>query len=187
MNMQTVIQTPLDDGQVSGLRAGDEVLITGAVLTARDQAHKRLCACIAEGKPLPVDLAGALVYFVGPTPAAPGKVIGAAGPTTSSRMDAFTPTLLKAGLKGTIGKGLRSPGVREALIRYKGVHFSALGGGGAILSRHIVKSTLLAYEDLGAEAIRLLEFQDFPAIVAYDSFGNSVYNESKITLTGESS
>jgi fumarate hydratase subunit beta len=135
---------------------------------------------------MPVDLAGALVYFVGPTPAAPGRVIGAAGPTTSSRMDPFTPALLKAGLKGTIGKGLRSQTVREALVKYKGVHFSALGGGGAILSRHIVESKLLAYEDLGAEAIRLLQFREFPAVVAYDSHGNSIYNESKITLTGES-
>lgn len=186
MNKQTVIRTPLDDEQIARLHAGDEVLITGAVLTARDQAHKRLCACIAEGKPLPVDLAGAVVYFVGPTPAAPGRVIGAAGPTTSSRMDAFTPTLLAAGLKATIGKGLRSQSVREALVRHKGVHFSALGGGGAILSRHIVASKLLAYEDLGAEAIRLLEFHEFPAVVAYDSFGDSIYGESKITLTGES-
>jgi len=186
MKKQTVIRTPLDDEQVGSLHAGDEVLITGAVLTARDQAHKRLCACIAEGRPMPVDLAGALVYFVGPTPAAPGRVIGAAGPTTSSRMDAFTPILLKAGLKGTIGKGLRSQGVREALIRYKGVHFSALGGGGAILSRHIVDSQLLAYDDLGAEAIRLLQFSGFPAIVAYDCHGNSIYNESRITLSGES-
>ncbi|MCI0499131.1 MAG: FumA C-terminus/TtdB family hydratase beta subunit [Planctomycetales bacterium] len=173
---KTII-TPLDDVVVRQLRAGDEVLICGPVFTARDQAHKRLCECVAQGRPLPVDMKGALIYFVGPTPAASGKVIGAAGPTTSSRMDAFTPTLLAQGLRGTIGKGYRGQAVRKAMTEYGGVHFSALGGAGALLSRHIVRSEILAYEDLGAEAIRLLEFRDFPAIVAYDSYGNSVYKE----------
>jgi fumarate hydratase subunit beta len=185
MSRQISIQTPLTDEIVRGLRAGNEVLIGGPVFTARDQAHKRLCECLAQGKPLPVELAGALIYFVGPTPAASGKVIGAAGPTTSSRMDAFTPLLLSHGLKGTIGKGCRSQCVREALMKYNGVHFSALGGGGAILSKHIVGSRLLAYEDLGTEAIRQLEFYQFPAVVAYDSYGDSVYRESKILKTGD--
>ena len=169
------IQTPLNDEIVCQLHAGDEVLISGTVLTARDQAHKRLCELIAAGKKLPVELRGAVIYFVGPTPAAPGKVIGAAGPTTSSRMDAFSPILFAQGLKATIGKGYRSQAVREALVKYGGVHFAALGGVGALLSKHIVKSELVAYEDLGTEAIRQLTFENFPVIVAYDCYGNSVY------------
>jgi fumarate hydratase subunit beta len=185
MSLQIRIQTPLTDETVRGLRAGDEVLISGSVFTARDQAHKRLCECLSQCQRLPIELSGALIYFVGPTPASPGKVIGAAGPTTSSRMDAFTPLLLAHGLKGTIGKGCRSQSVREALMKYNGVHFSALGGGGAILSKHIVDSRLLAYEDLGTEAIRQLDFYQFPAIVAYDSYGDSVYRESKILKSGD--
>jgi len=177
MDPKKQIKTPLDDAVLRQLRIGDEVLISGNVLTARDQAHKRLCERIQQGQPLPVDLVGALIYFVGPTPAAPGRIIGAAGPTTSSRMDAFTPTLLAQGLKGTIGKGYRGQIVRDALKQYGGVHFAALGGAGALLSKHIVKSEIVAYEDLGTEAIRLLEFEDFPAVVAYDCQGNSVYKD----------
>ena len=169
------IVTPLTDAAVRSLRAGDEVLISGAVLAARDQAHKRLCDAIAAGQELPVDLTDAVIYFVGPTPAAPGKVIGAAGPTTSSRMDAFTPTLLAQGLKGTIGKGYRGSVVRDAMVKHGAVHFAAMGGAGALLSRHITKSEVVAYDDLGTEAIRLLEFEEFPAIVAYDCYGDGVY------------
>jgi fumarate hydratase subunit beta len=169
--------TPLDDAVVAGLRAGDDVLIDGAVYAARDQAHQRLCELIRQGQPLPFDLAGAMIYFVGPTPARPGRIIGAAGPTTSARMDAFSPTLYAHGLKGTIGKGYRSLDVRQALQKYKAVHFSTLGGAGALLSKHIVSSELVAYEELGAEAIRRLEFRKFPAIVAYDVYGASVYND----------
>lgn len=175
MTPKKIINTPLDDHIIKQLYAGDEVLISGITLAARDQAHKRLCECIAQGSPLPIDLSGALIYFVGPTPAISNRVIGAAGPTTASRMDAFTPTLLEHGLKGTIGKGYRNKAVRDALQQYCGVHFSALGGAGALLSKHIIKSEVLVYEDLGAEAIRLLEFKDFPSIVAYDSYGNTVY------------
>ena len=175
MNQKKQIKTPLDDAMVRQLRVGDEVLISGKVLTARDQAHKRLCERIEQGEALPVALMGMLVYFVGPTPAAPGQVIGAAGPTTSSRMDGFTPQLLAQGLRGTIGKGYRGQAVRDALKQYGGVHFAALGGAGALLSKHIIKSEIVAYEDLGTEAIRLLEFQDFPVVVAYDCHGNSVY------------
>ncbi|OQY07895.1 MAG: fumarate hydratase [Planctomycetales bacterium 4572_13] len=175
MSQEKEIKTPLDDAIVRQLRAGDEVLISGKVLTARDQAHKRLCERIARGEPLPVDLTGALIYFVGPTPATEGRVIGAAGPTTASRMDAFTPELLAKGLKGTIGKGYRGQSVRDALVKNTAVHFAALGGAGALLSKHIVKSEIIAYEDLGTEAIRLLEFGGFPAVVAYDAYGNSVY------------
>jgi fumarate hydratase subunit beta len=175
MSVKKDIIVPLTDAVIQELRAGDEVLVSGKVLTARDQAHKRLCECIKQGQPLPVDIAGAIIYFVGPTPAAPGQVIGAAGPTTSSRMDAFTPTLLAQGLKGTIGKGYRGQTVRDALVEYKAVHFAAIGGAGALLSKHIVKSEIIAYAELGTEAIRLLEFKDFPAVVAYDCQGNSVY------------
>lgn len=172
-----IITTPLNDAVIQHLNAGDEVLICGTVFAARDQAHKRFCECIAQGRPLPIELKGTLIYFVGPTPAPPGKVIGSAGPTTSSRMDAFTPTLLACGLKGTVGKGSRSQAVREALVRYGGVHFSALGGAGALLSKHIIRNEIVAYEDLGPEAVRLLEFEDFPAVVAYDRWGKSVYDE----------
>ena len=176
MNGMKKIVTPLTEAAVRSLRAGDEVLISGAVLAARDQAHKRLCDCIAAGQPLPVDVTGALVYFVGPTPAAPGRVIGAAGPTTSARMDAFTPTLLEHGLKATIGKGYRGQAVVDAMVKHGAVHFAAMGGAGALLSKHIVKSEIVAYEELGTEAIRILEFKDFPAVVAYDCYGNSVYD-----------
>ncbi len=175
MSEQKKIITPLTDAMVQQLRAGDQVLISGSILTARDQAHKRLCERIKQGQPLPVDLAGALIYFVGPTPAAPGRVIGAAGPTTSARMDAFTPTLLAHGLRGTLGKGYRDRAVRDAMVKYGAVHLVTIGGAGALLSRHIVKSEIIAYEDLGTEAIRLLEFREFPAVVAYDCHGNSVY------------
>jgi fumarate hydratase subunit beta len=169
------LHTPLDDAAVKSLRAGDEVRISGYVYAARDQAHKRLCALIEQGKPLPFDIRGAVIYYVGPTPARPGQVIGAAGPTTSSRMDAFSPMLYAQGLKATLGKGYRSSEVRQALQQYTAVHLSTLGGAGALLSRHIVASELVAYEDLGAEAIRRLEFRDFPAVVAYDASGNTVY------------
>ncbi|MBM4104234.1 MAG: TRZ/ATZ family protein [Planctomycetes bacterium] len=171
------LRTPLDDSAVKSLRAGDEALISGVVYAARDQAHKRLCELIARGEKLPVDLRGAAIYFVGPTPARPGQVIGAAGPTTSSRMDAFSPILYAQGLRATIGKGYRSQAVREALRQYGAVHFSALGGAGALLSKHIVKCETAAYEDLGTEAIRRLEFRDFPAVVAYDAYGASVYKD----------
>jgi fumarate hydratase subunit beta len=171
------LNTPLDETAVRSLRAGDEVVISGAVYAARDQAHKCLCALIEQGKPLPFDPAGAMIYFVGPTPARPGRIIGAAGPTTSARMDAFSPILYAHGLKGTIGKGYRSQQVRQALQEYNAVHFSTLGGAGALLSKHIVSSELVAYEELGAEAIRRLEFREFPAVVAYDVYGASVYND----------
>lgn len=169
------IQTPLTAEVVNRLRAGDDVLLSGVVYAARDQAHKRLCALLAEGKPLPFEPAGQAIYYVGPTPARPGRVIGAAGPTTAARMDAFTPALLACGIRATIGKGLRSATVQEAIVKYGAVHFSALGGAGALLSRYIVANELVAWEDLGAEAVRRLEFRDFPLIVAYDAHGGCVY------------
>ncbi len=171
------LQAPLTEKDVRSLKAGDEVHITGTIYTARDMAHKRLCEALDSGEPLPIELKGAIIYFVGPTPARPGRVIGAAGPTTSSRMDAFSPKLLAGGLKAMLGKGYRNSEVRDALKKYTAVHLSTIGGAGALLSKHITKAEVIAYEDLGTEAIRKLEVVDFPAIVAYDCYGNSVYEK----------
>ncbi len=169
------LRPPLTETDVRSLKAGDEVLITGEIYTARDMAHKRLCEAIDAGWELPFPLEGAIIYFVGPTPARPGRVIGAAGPTTSSRMDAFSPKLLANGLKAMLGKGYRGEEVRDALKKYGAVHLSTIGGAGALLSKHIVAAEVIAYEDLGTEAIRKLQIVDFPAIVAYDCYRNSVY------------
>lgn len=171
------ITTPLTDDLIRSLKAGDEVAISGIVYTARDAAHKRLCQLIEKKEKLPIEVKGQIFYFVGPTPAPPGKIIGSAGPTTSSRMDNFSPILLAAGLKGMIGKGYRSDTVRDALKKYCAVHFAALGGAGALLSQYIISAEVVAYEDLGPEAVRKLEFKDFPAIVAYDCFRNTVYKK----------
>jgi fumarate hydratase subunit beta len=166
---------PLSEQSVRLLRAGDEVIISGIVYTARDMAHQRLCRLLDEGKRLPIELEGAILYFVGPTPPRPGRVIGSAGPTTSARMDAFSPKLIANGLRAMIGKGYRSEEVREAMKKYGAVHLATLGGAGALLSKHIIASEAMAYEDLGTEAIRKLTLKDFPAVVAYDSAGNSIY------------
>ena len=173
------ITTPITDDAVKALKVGDAVAISGTIYTARDVAHKRLCDLIASGKDLPVDLGGAVIYFVGPTPAPPGRVIGSAGPTTSSRMDPFSPTLLDIGLKGMIGKGYRSQSLRDSLQKNNAVHFAAIGGAGALLSRYIISAETVAYEDLGTEAIRKLKVENFPVIVAYDSHGNSIYQRDK--------
>lgn len=175
------LQAPLTEAEVRSLRAGDGVLVSGVVYTARDMAHKRLCEAIEAGREVPFELEGAIVYFVGPTPARPGRVIGAAGPTTSSRMDPFSPKLVSHGLKAMIGKGYRGDRVREALKKYTAVHLSTIGGAGALLSKHIVAAEIIAYEDLGTEAIRKLEVVDFPGVVAYDCYGNSVYNQGRAT------
>jgi len=167
---------PLAEKDIRRLRAGDEVILRGVVYTARDMAHKRLCAALDAGEELPIDLDGAILYFVGPTPARPGAVIGAAGPTTSSRMDPFSPRLIAHGLRATMGKGYRSDEVRRALQQHGAVHLSTLGGAGALLSKHIVRADVVAYEDLGTEAIRRLEVVDFPAVVAYDAAGGCVYD-----------
>lgn len=169
------LQPPLTEADVRSLRAGDEVLITGVIYTARDMAHRRLCQAIDAGEKLPFPLEGAIIYFVGPSPARPGRVIGAAGPTTSSRMDDFSPKLLARGLRAMIGKGYRGDKVREALEKCGAVHLSTIGGAGALLSKHIVSAEVIAYEDLQTEAIRKLQVVDFLATVAYDSHGNSVY------------
>jgi len=157
------------------LRAGDSVLLSGVVYTARDAAHARLAALLAEGKPLPVDLAGQVIYYVGPTPAKPGQVIGSAGPTTAGRMDSFTPALLAAGLKGMIGKGLRNQSVREAIVQHKAVYFAATGGAAALLAKRIVSCEVVAYEDLGCEAIHRLEVRDLPLVVINDCAGGDFY------------
>jgi len=169
------LRPPLTDSVVRSLKAGNEVLVSGIIYTARDMAHKRLCEAIEAGQKLPFELEGAIIYFVGPTPPRPGRVIGSAGPTTSSRMDAFSPVLIAKGLKVMIGKGYRSDEVRDALKKYGAVHLSTIGGAGALLSRHIVSAEVIAYEDLGTEAVRKLQVVDFPAVVAYDSHGNSAY------------
>lgn len=171
------LKSVLSESEVRSLKVGDVVSLSGVVYTARDIAHKRLCAAIDGKEALPFELEGAVIYFVGPSPARPGKVIGAAGPTTSSRMDAFSPKLVAFGLRAMIGKGYRGDEVREALKKFGAVHLSTIGGAGALLSKHIVSAEVIAYEDLGTEAIRKLEFVDFPAVVAYDSHGGSIYGE----------
>ena len=180
MDSTRKLQPPLTEADVRLLKAGDEVLISGVIYTARDMAHKRLCEAIETGGDLPFQLEGAIIYFVGPSPAPAGKVIGAAGPTTSSRMDAFSPKLLANGLKAMLGKGYRGEQVRDALKKNTAVHLSTIGGAGALLSKHIAAAEIIAYEDLGTEAVRKLQVVDFPAVVAYDCFGNSVYKEGVI-------
>ena len=171
------LQTPVSETTAEGLRAGQRVLLSGVLFTARDAAHQRLCDLIEQGCDLPMDIKDQIIYFVGPTPAGAGRVIGAAGPTTSSRMDRFSPLLYAHGLRGTIGKGYRGAEVSDALRKYHAVHFSALGGAGALLSECITAVEVVAYEDLGTEAIRKLTVCDFPATVAYDCHGNSVYEK----------
>ena len=173
------ITAPLTRDAARNLRAGDSCLISGVIYTARDAAHKRLCDLVAAGKELPLDIRDAIIYFVGPTPAKPGQAIGSAGPTTSYRMDAYSPTLISLGLTGMIGKGKRGPEVVEAMKQHGAVYFGAIGGCGALLSKCIKKAEVIAYDDLGAEAIRRLEVEDFPAIVIIDSLGNNLYESGR--------
>ena len=168
---------PLIEDAVRKLKVGDEIQISGVIYTARDMAHKRMCETIRASAKLPFDINGAIIYFMGPTPARPGKVIGAAGSTTSSRMDDFSPTLIEAGLRAMMGKGYRNQAVRDAMKKFGAVHLFTIGGAGALLSKFIVKAEIIAYQDLGTEAIRRLEVIDFPAIVAYDAAGKSVYEK----------
>ena len=175
-DISLVFTPPFTDDIVRILKAGDSVLITGALYTARDAAHKRFIDLIRAGKPLPVDLEGQIIYYCGPTPAAPGKVIGSAGPTTSGRMDRFTPILLeKTKVKGMIGKGDRSPEVIAAMKTMCAVYFAAIGGAGALLSTFIKKSEIVCWEDLGAEAVYRLTVEKFPVVVAIDCEGNNIY------------
>ncbi len=173
--MAVSIKTPLTRQDVKNLKAGDSCLISGVIYTARDAAHKRLCELIAEGKELPFDVKNSIIYFVGPTPAKPGQTIGSAGPTTSYRMDAYSPVMIAQGLTGMIGKGKRGPEVVDAMKEHGAVYFGAIGGCGALLGKCIKKAEIVAYDDLGAEAIRRLEVEDFPAIVIIDSYGNNLY------------
>ena len=177
--MSKEIRLPLTEETIAGLRAGDHATLTGVIYTARDAAHKRLVEALDSGEPLPIDIKGAVIYYVGPTPERPGRVIGAAGPTTSMRLNPYTPRLMAQGLKATIGKGGRSDEVKEALKKYRGVYFIAVGGTGALLSKRIRKADVVAYEDLGTEAIRRLEVERFPVIVANDMYGNDLLELGK--------
>jgi len=172
------LSTPLRDEDIVRLKAGDGVLLSGVVYTGRDEAHRRLFELLQSGKQLPVDLRGQVIYYVGPTPAKPGRVIGSAGPTTSSRMDAYTPRLLEHGLKGMIGKGARGEVVRDAIKTHKAVYFGATGGAAALLARRIKACEVVAYEDLGTEAIRRLVVEDFPLVVINDCDGGDLYVEA---------
>ena len=177
--MNKKIQTPFTREDARSLKAGDTCLITGVIYTARDAAHKRLCELVALGKELPMDMQNAIIYFVGPTPAKPGQAIGSAGPTTSYRMDAYSPALIAIGQTGMIGKGKRNAEVIAAMKEYGAVYFGATGGCGALLSKCIKKAEIVAYEDLGAEAIRRLEVEDFPVTVIIDSEGNNLYETGR--------
>jgi fumarate hydratase subunit beta len=179
MNDFILLKPPLSDEDIEKLNSGDRVLISGFIYTARDAAHKRLFDLLKQGKDIPFDIKGQIIYYVGPTPPKPGQIIGSAGPTTSYRMDVYSPLLIEKGLKGMIGKGMRSKEVKEAMIRYKAVYFAATGGAGALLSKRIKKSEIVAYEDLGPEAIRRLQVDDFPVIVVNDVKGNDLYIEGE--------
>ncbi len=169
------LTTPLKDSDVEKLKTGDTVLISGTIYTARDAAHARLVKLLEEGKELPFDPKGQIIYYVGPTPAKPGNAIGSAGPTTSYRMDPYAPKLIEVGLKGMIGKGARSEEVKEYIKEHKAVYFAAVGGAAALIAQSIKKAEVIAYDDLGAEAIRKMEVVDFPAIVINDIYGNDLY------------
>ena len=177
--MPVSIKTPLSREQARQLKAGDSCLISGVIYTARDAAHKRLCELAEQGKPLPIDMTDAVIYYVGPTPARPGEAIGSAGPTTSYRMDAYSPLMISLGETGMIGKGKRGPEVIAAMKEHGAVYFGAIGGCGALLSQCVKKAEIVAYEDLGAEAIRRLEVEDFPVVVIIDSEGNNLYETGR--------
>jgi fumarate hydratase subunit beta len=173
------VKLPLTEDAIKDLLAGDDVLLTGTIYVARDAAHKKMLEALDQGQPLPFDIKDQTIYYMGPSPAKPGQVIGAAGPTTSGRMDVYTPRLIERGLKGMIGKGNRSRTVREAMVKYKAVYFAAIGGAGALLAKSIHKSEVIAYEELKAEAVRKLEIKDFPVTVINDIYGNDLYEEGK--------
>ncbi|MRG84823.1 Fe-S-containing hydro-lyase [Salinibacillus xinjiangensis] len=175
--MSKHIQVPFKKEDILALRSGDRVLLTGTVYTARDAAHKRMAEQIEKGAPLPFDVENQVIYYVGPTPAKPGQVIGSAGPTTSSRMDKFTPALLDMGLRGMIGKGYRSEEVKKSIVKNQAIYFGAIGGSAALISRSIKSVEVIAYDDLGTEAIRKLEIENFPVVVINDAHGNDLYRE----------
>ncbi len=173
------ITLPLSDEILKGLRAGDNLLLTGVIYQFRDAAHKRIVEALDQGEPLPIDIEEVAVFYMGPSPARPGRPIGSAGPTTSGRMDSYSPRLMAEGLRVMIGKGLRSQAVKEAIAKYNGVYLGAIGGAGALIAKSIKKADVVAYEDLGAEAIRRLEVEDFPVTVINDSHGGDLYEEGK--------
>ncbi|MFV0351609.1 MAG: Fe-S-containing hydro-lyase [Oscillospiraceae bacterium] len=173
--MPTKLELPLTQQKALGLHCGDSLLLSGTLYTARDAAHKRMIEMLKNGQPLPFDLQDATIYYVGPTPAKPGQVIGSAGPTTSYRMDSYTPALLQRGLRGMIGKGMRGPQVVDAMQQHHAVYFGAIGGAGALLARCITSCEPVAFEELGAEAINRLEVKDFPVVVVIDCYGNSLF------------
>lgn len=173
--MDKYIQTPITESITNNLKAGDYIYLSGVIYTARDAAHKRMAEALDQGEDLPFDLKDAVIYYMGPSPARKGQVIGSAGPTTAGRMDKYAPGLLDLGLKGMIGKGKRSKEVIEAVVRNHAVYFAAVGGAGAIISKCIKKSEIICYEDLGTEAIRKLEIEKFPMIVVIDAYGNNLY------------
>lgn len=175
--MEKYINVPLAEGAAAELKAGDYVYLSGTIYTARDAAHKRMYEALERGEGLPFEVKNNVIYYMGPSPARPGRPIGSAGPTTSGRMDKYTPTLLDLGLKGMIGKGKRNQAVKDGIIKNGAVYFAAVGGAGALLSRAIVSSRVIAYEDLGTEAIRELEVKDFPVIVVMDAEGNNLYED----------
>jgi fumarate hydratase subunit beta len=178
--METInIKAPLDEKTVEMLKAGDQVNITGVIYTARDAAHKRLIESLDKGEKLPVDMHGQVIYYMGPAPAKLGHAIGSAGPTTSGRMDTYAPRLMAEGMKGMIGKGDRTQAVKDAMKKYKAVYLAAIGGAGALIAKSVKKAEIIAYDDLGAEAIRRLEVVNFPATVINDIYGNDLYEEGK--------
>jgi fumarate hydratase subunit beta len=177
--MEKALATPLTDEAVAGLRSGDRVLLTGTVLTARDAAHKRMVELLDKGEALPFEIAGRVIYYAGPSPAKPGKPIGSIGPTTSGRMDAYTPRLLDLGLKGMIGKGYRSPAVKEAILRNRAVYFAVVGGAAALGAQRVTAARVVAWNDLGPEAVRELDVVDFPVIVINDIHGGDLYEEGR--------
>ncbi len=179
MGQTYYLQTPLSDKDVQELKAGDIVYLSGVLYTARDAAHKRLVELLADGKELPFDLQGAVIYFVGPTPPKPNEPIGSAGPTTSYRMDSYSPTLIKHGLKGMIGKGKRSQEVKDSCIQDKAIYFGATGGAGALLGKKIKSSEIIAYPELGPEAIRKIEVENFPVTVINDTYGADLYQQGR--------
>ena len=181
------LTTPLTVSDTEPLHIGQKVLLNGVIYTGRDAAHKRLMDLINKNEPLPFDIEGQVIYYVGPAPAKPGRAIGSAGPTTSYRMDTYAPKLLELGLKGMIGKGKRAQEVKDAMVRYKGVYFGATGGAGALLARSIVEAEVVAYEDLGPEAIRRLVVKDFPVMVVNDVHGQDLYDEGVRQYSRESS
>ena len=177
--MAIKIKSPMNDETIAKLKAGDQVLISGVVYVGRDAAHKRIVEALDKGEKPPFEIQGQTIYYMGPSPAKPGEVIGAAGPTTSGRMDVYAPRLMAEGLKGMIGKGLRSQEVKDAMIKYKAIYLASYGGAGALISKSIKKAEVIAYDDLGAEALRRLEVEDLPATVINDIHGGDLYEEGK--------